>query len=124
MTIFPHISPICTVVSLTSASTAFHNRKSRQKHKSLLLPAFSTHFHSGRQDLNLRPLDPQSIALGHGRYLYAIVYGLGILSFPRYSPIEAMKSAFSAADDCPRREPGTWCPVRVAAGFVAAGLEG
>ena len=49
MTIFPHFSPICTVVSLTLASTAFHNEKSRQKRKSLLLPAFSTRFYSGRQ---------------------------------------------------------------------------
>ena len=48
MTIFPHFSPICTVVSLPLASTAFHNEKSRQKRNSLLLPAFSTLFHSGQ----------------------------------------------------------------------------
>ena len=37
----------------------------------------------------------------------------------------ARRSADSenAPDDCPNREPGTWCPVRVAAGLVAAGLE-
>ena len=68
MTTFPYFSPICTVVSLTLGSTAFHNEKNRQKRKSLLLPAFSTHFHSGRQDLNLRPLDPQSSTLAKLRH--------------------------------------------------------
>ena len=38
------------------------------------------------------------------------------------SPI--VETAPNAPDDCPDREPGSWCVVRVAVGLIAGGLEG
>jgi len=41
---------------------------------------------------------------------------------PRGDPAARLGAPRAGPDDCPQREPGTWCPVRVLAGLVAAGL--